>query len=146
MVEVNPYFEQVAKEGGFYSEDLMKKLANGAHLADIDGIPDKVKKVFVTAHEIDTRWHILMQSAFQKYTNNAVSKTVNFAKSAAKEDIARVYMMAYEEGLKGITIYRDGSRDGQVLSTGPKRKKKNRLLLNIRHAAGPRLLPDLPKK
>ncbi len=124
MVEVNPYFEQVAKEGGFYSEDLMKKLANGAHIADIEGIPEKVKKVFVTAHEIDTKWHILMQSAFQKYTNNAVSKTVNFAKSATKEDIARVYMMAYEEGLKGITIYRDGSRDGQVLSTGTEKKEE----------------------
>ena len=124
MIEVNPYFEQVAKDGGFYSEDLMKKLASGAHLADIEGIPDKIKKVFVTAHEIDTRWHILMQSAFQKYTNNAVSKTVNFAKSATKEDIARVYMMAYEEGLKGITIYRDGSRDGQVLSTGTEKKEE----------------------
>jgi ribonucleoside-diphosphate reductase alpha chain len=124
MVEVNPYFEQVAKDGGFYSEDLMKKLANGAHLADIDGIPEKVKKVFVTAHEIDTRWHILMQSAFQKYTNNAVSKTVNFSKEAKPEDIAKVYMMAYEEGLKGITIYRDGSRDGQVLSTGKEKKEE----------------------
>lgn len=124
MVEVNPYFEQVAKEGGFYSEELMKKLANGAHLSDIDGIPEKVKKVFVTAHEIDTRWHIMMQSSFQKYTNNAVSKTVNFSKDAKPEDIARVYMMAYEEGLKGITIYRDGSRDGQVLSTGTEKKEE----------------------
>jgi ribonucleoside-diphosphate reductase alpha chain len=122
MVEVNPYFEQVAKEGGFYSEDLMKKLANGAHLADIDGIPEKVKKIFVTAHEIDTTWHIKMQSAFQKFTNNAVSKTINFPGDATKEDVARAYMMAYEEGLKGITIYRDGSREGQVLSTGAEKK------------------------
>jgi ribonucleoside-diphosphate reductase alpha chain len=124
MVEVNPYFEQAAKAGGFYSEELMKKLADGAHLADIDGIPDKIKKVFVTAHEIDTKWHILMQSAFQDYTNNAVSKTVNFARESTKEDIAEVYMMAYEEGLKGITIYRDGSREGQVLSTGKEKKEE----------------------
>ena len=129
MVEVNPYFEQVARDGGFYSEDLMKKLANGAHLADIKGIPEKVKKVFVTAHEIDTRWHVMMQSAFQKYTNNAVSKTVNFAKDAKPEDIAKVYMMAYEEGLKGITIYRDGSRDGQVLSTGTEKKEEKPALV-----------------
>ena len=74
--------------------------------------------------EIDTNWHIKMQAAFQKYTNNAVSKTVNFSREAVKEDIARVYMMAYEEGLKGITIYRDGSRDGQVLSTGTQKKEE----------------------
>jgi ribonucleoside-diphosphate reductase alpha chain len=131
MVEVNPYFEQAAKAGGFYSEDLMKKLAEGAHLAEIEGVPDKIKRVFVTAHEIDTKWHILMQAAFQKYTNNAVSKTVNFSKEATKEDIAAVYMMAYEEGLKGITIYRDGSRDGQVLSTG--KEKKEEKLAVIEH-------------
>ncbi|MFA5628734.1 MAG: vitamin B12-dependent ribonucleotide reductase [Dehalococcoidales bacterium] len=124
MVEVNPYFEQVAREGGFYSDELMKKLASGEHLADIEGIPAKIKEVFVTAHEIDTSWHIWMQSAFQKHTNNAVSKTVNFAREATQGDIARVYMMAYEEGLKGITIYRDGSRDGQVLSTGSQKKEE----------------------
>jgi len=124
MIEVNPYFEQVAKEGGFYSDDMMKKLASGAHLADLEGVPESIKKVFVTAHEIDTNWHIKMQAAFQKYTNNAVSKTVNFSREAVKEDIARVYMMAYEEGLKGITIYRDGSRDGQVLSTGTQKKEE----------------------
>jgi ribonucleoside-diphosphate reductase alpha chain len=107
----------------------MKKLANGTHLADIKGIPEKVKKVFVTAHEIDTGWHVMMQSAFQKYTNNAVSKTVNFAKDAKPEDIAKVYMMAYEEGLKGITIYRDGSRDGQVLSTGTEKKEEKPALV-----------------
>jgi ribonucleoside-diphosphate reductase alpha chain len=118
LVEVNPYFEQVARKEGFYSGELMQKLAEGAHLSDIDEVPDKSKRLFVTAHEIDTGWHVRMQAAFQEQTNNAVSKTVNFPRQATREDVARVYMMAYEAGLKGITIYRDGSRQGQVLTTG----------------------------
>ncbi len=118
MVEVNPYFEAAARQGGFYSEELMQQLANGAHLNDMDDVPEKAKRLFVTAHEIDTGWHVRMQAAFQQYTDNAVSKTVNFPRDATQEDIAKVYMMAYDEGLKGITIYRDGSREGQVLTTG----------------------------
>ncbi|MDO8567766.1 MAG: vitamin B12-dependent ribonucleotide reductase [Dehalococcoidales bacterium] len=118
LVEVNPYFEEAARNGGFYSEELMKKLADGAHLSEIEGIPDKVKRVFVTAHEITPEWHVRMQAAFQKSTDNAVSKTVNFPKDATREDIAKVYTLAYEQGLKGITIYRDRSRDDQVLTTG----------------------------
>jgi ribonucleoside-diphosphate reductase alpha chain len=122
LIEVNPYFEDAAKQGGFYSEELMQKLAEGAHLRDIEGIPEDVKTVFVTAHEITPEWHIKMQSAFQKSTDNAVSKTVNFSKDATREDVTNVYLMAYEEGLKGITIYRDGSREGQVLTTGKEKK------------------------
>jgi ribonucleoside-diphosphate reductase alpha chain len=122
LIEVNPYFEEQARQGGFYSEELMKKLAEGTHLRDIEGIPDEIKKYFVTAHEITPEWHIKMQAAFQNSTDNAVSKTVNFPKEAVKEDVARVYMMAYEAGLKGITIYRDGSREGQVLTTGKEKK------------------------
>jgi ribonucleoside-diphosphate reductase alpha chain len=118
MIEVNPYFEEAAKQEDFYSEDLMQQLANGAHLNDMDDVPDASKQLFITAHEIDTSWHIRMQAAFQQHTDNAVSKTVNFPSHATKEDIAEAYMMAYEEGLKGITIYRDGSREGQVLTTG----------------------------
>ena len=118
MVEVNPHFEEIAREKGFYSEELMQKLADGAHLADIEGVPDDVKPVFVTAHEITPEWHVKMQAAFQKSTDNAVSKTVNFPREATREDVATVYQLAYKEGLKGITIYRDGSRDGQVLTTG----------------------------
>jgi ribonucleoside-diphosphate reductase alpha chain len=118
LVEVNPYFEEVARDEGFYSEELMQKLANGAHLSEIDGVPDKAKRLFVTAHEIQPEWHVRMQAAFQKSTHNAVSKTVNFPQEATREDIAKVYMMAYQEGLKGITIYRDRSRESQVLSTG----------------------------
>jgi ribonucleoside-diphosphate reductase alpha chain len=122
MVEVNPYFEQAARDGGFYSEELMQQLADGAKLHDIDGIPDQSQRLFVTAHEISPEWHVKMQAAFQKSTHNAVSKTVNFPKQATREDIAKVYMLAYQAGLKGITIYRDRSRDTQVLITGKEEK------------------------
>ena len=128
LVEVNPYFEEVAKKEGFYSEELMQNLAAGAKLHDIDSIPDKIKPLFVTAHEISPEWHIRMQAAFQKFTDNAVSKTVNFPQEATEEDVAKVYGLAYEEGLKGITIYRDKSRETQVLSTGAEEFKGVRLV------------------
>lgn len=118
LIEVNPYFEEAAKSEGFHSEELMKQLADGAKLHDVDGVPDKSKRLFVTAHEISPEWHVKMQAAFQKSTHNAVSKTVNFPQETTREDIAKVYTMAYEEGLKGITIYRDRSRETQVLTTG----------------------------
>jgi len=122
LVEVNPYFEEVAKGEGFYSEELMQQLATGSKLHDADGVPDNIKRLFVTAHEISPEWHIRMQAAFQKSTHNAVSKTVNFPQEASREDIAEVYMRAYEAELKGITIYRDRSRDAQVLVTGKEEK------------------------
>ncbi|MCL2281346.1 MAG: vitamin B12-dependent ribonucleotide reductase [Dehalococcoidia bacterium] len=125
FIEVNPYFEEAARSGGFYSEELMQKLANGEHLKDVANVPDGAKRVFVTAHDIDVQWHVRMQAAFQHHTDNAVSKTVNFPKEATAADVAKVYMMAYEEQLKGITIYRDGSRDGQVLTTGKDAAKGN---------------------
>ncbi|MDD5191331.1 MAG: vitamin B12-dependent ribonucleotide reductase, partial [Dehalococcoidales bacterium] len=118
MVEVNPFFEEAARKGGFYSEELMKELANGAHLNEMPDVPENVKRVYVTAHDITPEWHVEMQAAFQKYTDNAVSKTVNFSTNATKDDVANVYMMAYEKGLKGITIYRDKSRENQPMSTG----------------------------
>jgi len=123
LIEVNPYFEKAARDGGFYSDELMQKLADGAHLVDIEDIPDEIKRVFVTSHEIIPEWHVRMQAAFQNSTDNAVSKTVNFPREATAEDIANVYMLSYEEGVKGITIYRDGSRQGQVLSTGKTEEK-----------------------
>ena len=118
FIEVNPYFADAARSGGFYSDELMQKLAEGAHLKDIEGVSEECKRVFVTAHDIEVKWHVRMQAAFQHHTDNAVSKTVNFPKEATSADVGKVYMMAYEERLKGITIYRDGSRDGQVLTTG----------------------------
>lgn len=118
LVEVHPYFEKVAKDKGFYSEELMEKIAMEGSLAHIDEIPDDIKRVFVTAHDISPIWHIKMQSAFQKYVDNSVSKTVNFTKEATEEDVRNVYELAYKLGCKGVTIYRDGSRENQVLSTG----------------------------
>ncbi len=122
FIEVNPYFEEAARNGGFYSEELMQKLADGAHLSDIEGVPEEVRRLFVTAHEITPEWHVRMQAAFQKSTNNAVSKTINFPQEATRDDVARAYRLANKEGLKGITIYRDRSRDVQVLTTGKKEK------------------------
>ncbi len=135
MIEVNPYFEKAAKQGGFYSEELMQQLADGVHLSEMNNVPDDCKKLFVTAHEIDTHWHVKMQATFQYYTDNAVSKTVNFPREATKEDIAKVYKMAYEEGLKGITIYRDGSREGQVLTTGNVNTRNKATMLSPRKRA-----------
>ncbi|MFC1963346.1 vitamin B12-dependent ribonucleotide reductase [Chloroflexota bacterium] len=118
LIEGNPLFEKAAREGDFYSEDLMKSLAEGASIRDMEKIPEYVKKLFVTAHDISPEWHVKMQAAFQTHTNNAVSKTVNFPHHATRDDVAQVYMLAYKEDCKGITIYRDRSRDTQVLSTG----------------------------
>ncbi|MFC2043826.1 vitamin B12-dependent ribonucleotide reductase [Chloroflexota bacterium] len=117
LVEVNPYFEEAAKRECFYSEELIKKLVSGTKLSNMEGIPDSIKRLFRTAHEISPEWHVRMQAAFQNSTNNAVSKTVNLPHEATREDIANIYMMAYKLGLKGITIYRDRSRETQVLST-----------------------------
>jgi len=134
FIEVSPYFEEVAKKGGFYSEELMRKLAEGTSLRDIEEAPDDIKKTFVTAHDITSDWHVKMQAAFQRFTHNAVSKTVNFPREAAAEDIANVYKMAYEAGLKGITIYRDGSREGQVLTTGKTEKVEGAVLIPRKRA------------
>ncbi len=123
MVEVNPFFEETARHEGFYSEELMQKLASGTQLHTLESVPEKIKQLFVTAHEISPEWHVRMQAAFQKSVHNAVSKTVNFSHDATQEDITKVYKMAYDLGLKGITIYRDGSREAQPLSTGQAEKK-----------------------
>ncbi len=125
LVEVNPYFEQVAKERDFFSIELMRELASGKKVKDVSSIPEEIKRVFISAHDIAPEWHVRMQAAFQKFTDSAVSKTVNFPLEATPEDIANVYLLAYHEKLKGITIYRDQSRDGQVLTTGIKEAEKD---------------------
>lgn len=116
LMEVNSIFEDVARQRGFYSEALMKKVIEKGTLRDIGEIPDDVKEIFVTAHDISPEWHIKMQAVFQRYTDNAVSKTINFPKNATLEDVKRSYLLAYKLGCKGITIYRDGSREEQVLN------------------------------
>jgi ribonucleoside-diphosphate reductase alpha chain len=120
LVEVNPLFEKIARERGFYSPELMKLIAQHGTVKDIDQVPEDIRRIFVTSHDITPEDHIRMQAAFQRYTDNAVSKTVNFCNTATKEDVATVYRLAYQQGCKGVTIYRDGSRDMQVLSVGKK--------------------------
>jgi ribonucleoside-diphosphate reductase alpha chain len=116
MIEVNSVFEAAARSRGVYSDELMEYLASGGSLHDRPEMPDDLKHVFVTAHDIAPTWHVRMQAAFQRHTDNAVSKTINFPRQATIEDVANAYLLAYREGCKGITIYRDGSRAGQVLS------------------------------
>lgn len=122
LPQVDEYFLAVAKREGFYSEELVRRIAKEGTLAHIDEVPEHIKKVFVTAHDISPEYHIRMQAAFQKYTDNAVSKTVNFTSEATREDVATVYRLAFQLGCKGVTIYRDGSRNEQVLTVGAKKE------------------------
>lgn len=124
LIEANPHFEEVAKEKGFYSKELMEKISKEGSVKEISEVPEEIRKYFVTSHDISPEWHIRMQAAFQKYIDNAVSKTINFPNSATREDVAKAYLLAYETGCKGITIYRDGSRDIQVLTTGKSHSDK----------------------
>jgi len=121
LVEVNPVLEARAKELGIYTPELMEKIASCGSLAGVAGIPDEFRRAFVTAHEIEPEWHVRMQAAFQRYTDNAVSKTVNFPHDATREDVEEVFRLAYELGCKGVTVYRDGSREEQVLTVGAKK-------------------------
>jgi len=118
LIETHPYFEEVAKKRGFYSRELMEKIVKEGTIAHMEEIPEDIKKVFVTSHDITPEYHVRMQAAFQKYTDNAVSKTVNFSNNATQDDVREVYELAYELELKGVTIYRDGSREAQVLNIG----------------------------
>ncbi len=119
LVEGNPFFEAIAKREGFYSQELMEQLAEAGSLEKLGGtVPHWVKELLITSHDITPQWHVQMQAAFQKYTDNAVSKTINFPYQATSQEVAEAYTLAYELGCKGITIYRDGSKEQQVLSTG----------------------------
>jgi ribonucleoside-diphosphate reductase alpha chain len=122
LPEAHPALEQVLKDRGLYSEDLMKGIAAVGGLHDME-LPADLKEVFVTAHDVSPEWHIRMQAAFQDHVDNAVSKTVNFPNQARPEDVERVYLLAYELGVKGVTIYRDGSRQEQVLNIGEVKRK-----------------------
>ncbi|NQT35566.1 vitamin B12-dependent ribonucleotide reductase [bacterium] len=118
LLYINRHFEEAARSGGFYSRELMEKIAEGKHLAELDEVPDEIKQIFVTAHDIAPEWHIRMQAAFQEHTDNAVSKTINLSHNATIEDVKKSYMTAWRLKCKGITIYRDGSRTAQVLNVG----------------------------
>jgi len=123
LIEMNPYFEAVAKERGFYSEELMMKIARTGTLSGIEEIPADVKRVFVTAFDIAPEWHVRMQAAFQKYCDNAVSKTINFPHDVDIKDVEKAFMLAYKLKCKGITVYRYGSKSQQVLYLGDMNEK-----------------------
>jgi ribonucleoside-diphosphate reductase alpha chain len=118
LVEVNPLFKEIAQREGFYTEELMKKIAKVGTVREMTEVPERWRRIFRCAYDITPEAHIRMQAAFQKHTDNAVSKTVNFPKEARAVDVEEVFMLAYQLGCKGVTIYRDGSREAQVLNIG----------------------------
>ena len=124
MLEVNPIFKDYMIQHGLYSEDLMKKIAKDGSIAHVDGISNEIKHIFVTAHDVSPYWHVKMQAAFQLHTDNAVSKTVNFEENATREDIQEAYILAYENNLKGITVYRNNSRQFQPMNLDAKKKEE----------------------
>ena len=117
MPDVNPDFVRIAKRGGWYSDELMERIANEGHI-HFDEVPLDVQRVFRTAHDISPEWHVRMQAAYQEHTDSAISKTTNFPREASEQDVREIYELAFRLGCKGVTVYRDGSREGQVLSTG----------------------------
>lgn len=124
LIEVNPYFENAIKSRDLYTSELMEAVTNVGSIASFDFLPQAVRDVFVTAMDISAEAHLRMQAAFQKYTDNAVSKTVNLPNNATVQDIDHIYRLAYTLGCKGVTIYRDGSKSGQVLNIGSKKEDK----------------------
>lgn len=123
LTEVNPLFETALQQRGLYDPDLVQEVCARGSVHEVAGLPEDLKRVFVTAHEITPADHVRIQAAFQQCTDNAVSKTVNFPKEATEADVAEVYQLAYDLGCKGVTIYRDGSREGQVLRKGKEEEK-----------------------
>lgn len=118
LPELHPLFFHIAKERGFYSPDLVQQVAERGGVRGLKQVPEDVQSIFATAHDISPDWHVKMQAAFQKHTDNAVSKTVNFRHDATQEDVKRAYLLAFDLGCKGVTIYRDRSRSRQVLNVG----------------------------
>jgi ribonucleoside-diphosphate reductase alpha chain len=134
LLYVNEDFKKIAMQRGFYSEELMEKIAQKGTIAHFEEIPENVRKVFVSAHDISPEWHLKMQAAWQKYTDNAISKTVNFTHDATVDDVKEVYMLAYKLGCKGVTIYRDGSKgfENQVLNLNVEGKSSKEIEENYK--------------
>ena len=118
LVYINEAFEKAAKEGKFYSDGLMRYLTNGGSLQEREDVPDRIKEIFITAPEVSPEEHVLMQAAFQPNIDSGISKTINMAHDATVQDVWDAYMLAWEEDCKGITVYREGSRDKEVLVKG----------------------------
>jgi ribonucleoside-diphosphate reductase alpha chain len=142
LPEIHPLFCQRIIKEGIYTEELIRKIGANGSVDGINEIPQNLKKVFVTAHEVSPEWHIRMQAAFQEYTDNAVSKTVNFPNSATEEDVEKVYRLAHDLGCKGVTIYRDGSREIQVLKKGISKSSPANMTIQMR----PRMLHGFTTK
>lgn len=147
LLEVNPYFEKEARLRGFWSEALAEAISVTGSIQHFPNIPEDVKRIYLTAHDITPEDHIRMQAAFQKYVDNAVSKTVNFPNSATVEDVRKVYLLAYELGCKGVTVYRDGSRETQVITKGASKDNADKSSVKISsaelHKITPRKRPEL---
>lgn len=121
MLEINPIFKEYMIEKGLYSEEMMKQIAKDGSVAHVAGISEQIKHVFATAHDVSPYWHVKMQAAFQLHTDNAVSKTINFEEHATREDIEQAYLLAYENNLKGTTVYRNNSRQFQPMNLDAKK-------------------------
>jgi ribonucleoside-diphosphate reductase alpha chain len=124
LVEVNPRFERALEEMDYYSSQLMEDVASQGGIQGMENLPQELRSVFITALDIEPEWHLRMQSAFQKFTDNAVSKTVNLPRTSSQDDIYQIYWAAYEQGCKGVTVYRDGCKQEQVLSTGQQQQAR----------------------
>ncbi len=140
LIYVNKHLKSRLEKAGIYSEELMEKISQAGGLTHIDEIPEEIKEVFVTSHDISPEWHIRMQAAFQEYTDNAVSKTINFKNDASPDDIKMAYELAYETACKGVTVYRDGSRQFQVLNVG-KKINEEKETPNVKRS--PRIRPEI---
>ena len=144
MFQTSPYFVATLKKRKLYSEELLEQIqANGGSIQNINSIPDDLKKTFVVAGDISPQWHLKIQAAFQKYVDNAISKTINFSNQATIEDVRNAYLMAHETGCRGITIYRDGSRDKQVLEIKKESSYYDKLAGVTTKEAEPDLVPAI---
>ncbi len=142
LVEVNEIFAQVAKKRGFYSEELINELAKGRSLETFPEVPEDIKKVFVTAHDITPEWHIKMQASFQRHCDSSISKTINFSHDATKEDVEKIYRLAFDFDLKGVTVYRDGCRMNQPM-THDKKKKEESKKETVKGPISPIAVPEI---
>ena len=136
LFETNPLFEMVAKERGFYGAELFEKIATTGSLQNIEGIPYDVRKLFVTALDIQPEWHVRMQAVFQKYTDNAVSKTVNLPREATVDAVREIYELAWKSKCKGVTVFRYGSKPEQVLYIGEVKTEKGKFVTAESEYAG----------